>query len=207
MLHANGARMASLHVLRSGERPRTACGRIALDNDQGESMRMFQINGCGLHVSALVVAALLGGACATDPASEPATAASEAALSKCSGCSLPVGGLYATFRVTTETFKQHITSAAGISGALAAWRGTSRATIPVGTLSCQCTGWNCDWDFHMDPASITFTRAAIEVCDGIPSYVNSHCKDFGFGSYCPWLAQMIELRDCRIDPSCPVVPK
>ena len=160
-----------------------------------------------VHVYAMVIAASLAGACATDPASEPATSESEAALSTCVGCSLPVGGLYATFQVTTETFKQHITSTAGITGALAVWAGKSSATIPVGTLSCKCTGWNCAWDFHMEPKSITFTRAAIEICDGIPSYVNSHCSDFAFGSYCPWLARMIELRDCRIDPSCPLVPR
>ena len=107
-------------------------------------MRTFQINGCrNVNVYATVVAALIAGACATEPASEAATSESEAALSTCVGCSLPVGGLYATFRVTTETFKQHITSTAGIAGALALWKGTSSANIPVGTLSCKCTGWNC----------------------------------------------------------------
>jgi len=171
-------------------------------------MRTVQIDGrWNVHVYATVAAALLAGACATDPASEPATSESEAALSKCVGCNLPAGGLYATFRVGTETFRQQITSTAGINGALALWKGTSTARIPVGTLSCKCTGWNCDWDFHMTPDSITFTRAAIELCDGIPSYVNSHCAEFGNGSYCPWGAVLTVLRDCRTNPLCPAVPR
>jgi hypothetical protein len=125
-----------------------------------------------------------------------------------SGCARgPADGLYATFRVGTETFRQHITSAAGIQGALALWKGTSNAGIPVGTLSCKCTGWNCEWDFHMEPESITFAHDAIELCDGTPSYVNSHCAEFGGGSYCPWSAQLTVLRDCRTNPLCPLVPR
>jgi hypothetical protein len=175
---------------------------------KGGSMRTFSIKGCGNgHVCATVVAVLLAAACATDPASEPTTSESEAALSKCMTCSLPAGGLYATFRVGTETFRQHITSPAGIEGALALWKGTSNAGIPVGTLSCKCTGWNCEWDFHMAPESITFAHAAIELCDGTPSYVNSHCAEFGGGSYCPWSAQLTVLRDCRTNPLCPLVPR
>ena len=171
-------------------------------------MRTVQIDGrWNVHVYATVAAALLAGACATDPASEPATSESEAALSKCVGCNLPAGGLYATFRVGTETFRQQITSTAGINGALALWKGTSSANIPVGTLSCKCTGWNCEWDFHMDPKTIMFSRAAIELCDGTPSYVNSHCSEFGGGAYCPWSAQLTLLRDCRTSALCPVVPR
>lgn len=169
-------------------------------------MRAFQINGGNALVYALT-AAWMTGACATEPASEPATSESGAALSKCMECTLPVGGLYATFQVGTEIFQQQITSPAGIAGALALWNGTSSARIPIGTLACQCTGWNCEWDFHMNPESITFSRSAIEVCDGVPSYVNSHCSEFGFGSYCPWFAELIALRDCRTNPLCPAVPK
>lgn len=171
-------------------------------------MRALQVHGCAkVLVCAAIGAALLGGGCATDPADEPASSDTEAGLSVCIGCTLPRSGLYATFKVGTETFRQQITSAAGISGALALWKGTSNAGIPVGTLDCRCTGWNCPWNFHMDPASITFTHIAIEVCDGTPSYVNSHCSDFGLGSYCPWSAVLTSLRDCRISPSCPTVPR
>jgi hypothetical protein len=169
-------------------------------------MRAFQIHSRNVHVS-MVIGAWMIGACATEPASEPAISESGVALSKCLECTLPVGGLYATFQVGTETFQQQITNPVGIAGALALWKGISSARIPVGTLVCQCTGWNCEWDFHMIPESITFSRSAIEVCDGIPSYVNSHCSEFGFGSYCPWFAELTGLRDCRTNPLCPVVPK
>jgi hypothetical protein len=175
--------------------------------DQGDFMRVFPINGCRNVVYAAMIAALLISACAVEPASEPSTSESQAELSKCLVCGLPPGGLYAAFRVGPETFKQHITSPAGIAGAIALWRGMSTADIPVGTLSCKCTGWNCAWDFHMAPESVTFAHSAIEICDGLPSYVNNHCGEFGGGSYCPWSAVMIVLRDCRTNALCPVVPR
>jgi hypothetical protein len=171
-------------------------------------MNALQVTGCTkVLVCAAIGAALLGGGCATDPEADPATSDSEAALSKCVGCTLPTSGLYATFRVGSETFRQQITSQAGIIGALALWRGTSNARIPIGALDCKCTGWNCQWDFHMVPSSITFTEIAIEICDGTPSYVNNHCSDFARGSYCPWSAVLTSLRDCRTSPLCPTVPR
>lgn len=171
-------------------------------------MRAFQVTRCTkVLVCAAIGAALMAGACATDPESDPATADPEAALATCTGCALPTSGLYATFQVGTETFRQQITSQAGIIGALRLWRGTSNARIPMGMLDCSCTGWNCPWDFHMKPASITFTEIAIELCDWAPAYVNSHCDTFGHGSYCPWTAVLTSLRDCRSNPACPTVPR
>jgi hypothetical protein len=171
-------------------------------------MRDFQIGDCTrVGAYAVFIITLIAGACATDRSSEPATDESEAALSMCFQCSLPKSGLYATFAVGTETFQQQITSQAGIDGALALWNGTSTATIPTGKLACKCIGWNCVWDFHMVPESVTFTQFAIEVCDGTPSYVNGHCSEFGIGTYCPWSAKLIALRDCRTNPSCPPVTR
>jgi hypothetical protein len=119
---------------------------------------------------------------------------------------LPSEGVYATFRVAgNETYYASITSAGAIDQAIALWRGQSMANIPNGTLVCEPVLWSCPWSFHQDPASIQFAEVTIEVCDGTPSYVDQNCATFG-GQYCPWSVELVDLRDCRSDASCPTVP-
>lgn len=179
-----------------------------------------------LGAGALVIVGTGLSACGADPGvegtdeapglgEEPSASESEGlsvgqsqdALGLACGCTLPVGGLYATFRVGNESFRQQITSWSGMSEAIALWKGQSNKHIPIGELDCSCTGWNCQWGFSMDPASVRFASSAVEVCDGLPSYVDPHCETFGMGSYCPWSAQLVDLRDCRRSPSCPRVPR
>jgi hypothetical protein len=120
---------------------------------------------------------------------------------------LPSAGVYATFRVVGDVFDASITNATGIDQAVALWRGQSQAKIPVGHLECNNGTYNCGWTWRMNPASITFAELTIEVCDATPSHVENHCGSFPNGQYCPWSAQLIALRDCRTDPSCPAVPR
>jgi hypothetical protein len=118
----------------------------------------------------------------------------------------PTSGVYATFRVArSEIFHAWITDSEGIDQAVALWQGVSRARIPAGLLICESVEWNCPWSWHLDPDSIRFAEFAIEICDGTPSYVEANCGSFG-PYYCPWSAELIELRDCREDPKCPPVP-
>jgi hypothetical protein len=51
----------------------------------------------------------------------------------------------------------------------------------------------------MDPDNIEFADAAIEVCDGTPSFVESHIDHFVdvVKTYCPWSAKLVALQDCR----------
>ena len=122
-------------------------------------------------------------------------------------CTQATGGLWATFQVRSETFQQKITNAIAITDAIAVWRGQSNKHIPVGALRCNCAGWNCRWNFAMDPATLEMAEFAIEMCDGLPSYVNETCGNFGGGHYCPASAIMVDLRDCRTNPACPVVSR
>lgn len=124
-----------------------------------------------------------------------------------SACDLPTGGgVLAIFDVVGQPYRVHITNPTGIDGAIALWKGESMANIPNGELVCEAAAYNCDWTFHVDPATVTFAELTIEVCDGTPSYVEENCADFG-AQYCPWSAQLTELLDCRTDPACPVMPK
>lgn len=122
-------------------------------------------------------------------------------------CAMPTGGgVLAIFDVVGQPYRVHITNQTGIDGAIALWNGTSTANIPNGTLVCEPAAYNCDWSFHVDPATVAFAEVTIEVCDGTPSYVDENCASFG-NQYCPWSAELVDLRDCRTDSACPVMPK
>ena len=64
--------------------------------------------------------------------------------------------------------------------------------FPVGPLRGGHGGFNAPWSWHFDPAEVRLAEAAIEVCDGTPSYVESHLADFP--SYCPWAARIVAER-------------
>ena len=46
---------------------------------------------------------------------------------------------------------------------------------------------------------IQIVDAAIELCDGRPSYVDAHLADYVdvIGRYCPWGARLVKLDDYR----------
>jgi hypothetical protein len=120
-------------------------------------------------------------------------------------CGLPGSGLYATFRAV-DIFYVWITNPTGIDEAIALWRGQSMASIPVGGVDCANGALNCGWSWRMKPDTVRFAEVTIELCDGRPSYVEGHCAAFAT-TYCPWGAQLVALRDCRTDASCPMVTR
>jgi hypothetical protein len=120
---------------------------------------------------------------------------------------LPAGGLYATFAVGDEVIHVSITHPDGMAQARAAWSGESAANIPSGDLVCSAISWNAPWHWYMEPETVRVVEVATEVCDAAPSYVEANCASFGTGNYCPWGAELTELRDCSADPACPAVPR
>jgi hypothetical protein len=129
-------------------------------------------------------------------------------IAACCACHFPTyPGLLATFQVGSESYAQEITSPSGIDDAIALWQGKSTKHIPNGALRCGCSGWNCAWNFYVEPSTVEFSTGAIELCDGTPSYVDANCGTFGGGTYCPWSAILVELRDCRVSVTCPLVPR
>ena len=132
------------------------------------------------------------------------TAASELATS-CQ-CSLPTSGLYATFKVGHESYSQQITNPLAIGDAIALWQGRSSKRIPVGSLTCECSGWNCPWKWHVDPATIHFERVVLETCNTLPSQASRLCTT-SLRTYCPLNAQLTDLLDCRLNRTCPRVPR
>jgi hypothetical protein len=64
--------------------------------------------------------------------------------------------------------------------------------FPIGPLRAGDGGFNAPWSWHLDPAEVRMTEAAIELCDGLPSYVEAHRADFA--TYCPWAARVVAER-------------
>ena len=62
----------------------------------------------------------------------------------------------------------------------------------IGPLLRGDGGFNAPWSWHFDPGQVRMTEAAIEVCDGQPSYVEAHLSDFP--TYCPWSARVVRQR-------------
>lgn len=61
--------------------------------------------------------------------------------------------------------------------------------FPLGPLRQGDGGFNAPWTWHMDPATTQFVPAAIEVCDGLPSYVEQN--QIKYPTYCPWSARVV----------------
>jgi uncharacterized protein (TIGR03437 family) len=56
--------------------------------------------------------------------------------------------------------------------------------------------YNTPWSYHLDPQSIEFFEAAIEVCDGTMGYIEGHLEEVGGAllpgnRWCPWASRLV----------------
>jgi hypothetical protein len=93
--------------------------------------------------------------------------------------------------VAGERFVVRVTDPATIERARQNLQGRN-TMFPAGPLRAGNGGFNAPWTWHMDPAQTRFVEVAIEVCDGRPSYVESHQADYPM--YCPWGARVVSAR-------------
>jgi hypothetical protein len=109
------------------------------------------------------------------------------------------GGALATFEVEGERFRVWTTNPQTIHDLHELRRGTGTANIPNGRIlrGPGRARHNTPYHWHLDPQDITMAEVAIEVCDALPSHVEENVEEFveRVGRYCPWAAQLIELRD------------
>jgi hypothetical protein len=110
------------------------------------------------------------------------------------------GGALATFEVEGERFRAWATNPQTIQDLHELQQGTrSRANIPNGRIlrGPGRAGHNAPYHRHLDPQDLTMAEVAIELCDGLPSYVEKDVDEFvnGVGSYCPWAAELVELQN------------
>jgi hypothetical protein len=94
--------------------------------------------------------------------------------------------------VDRETFVVRTTDPETIRLATENFRGRN-TRFPIGPLQRGDGGFNAPWSWHFVPDQVRMTEAAIEVCDGQPSYVQENLADFLPG-YCPWSARVVAPR-------------
>ncbi|OJH33828.1 calmodulin [Cystobacter ferrugineus] len=91
-----------------------------------------------------------------------------------------------------QEFVFELTDPAKIQQAQEILTGKEQAKVHVmGKIVKSRKPYNPNWDYHLDPASITFFQMAIEVCDANMGYVEDHLDEAGGaflpGSFwCPW---------------------
>ena len=93
--------------------------------------------------------------------------------------------------IVGERFVIRLTDAETIARARANLRG-EKQMFPTGPLRSGNAGFNAPWTWHLDPNQTRFVEAAIEICDGRPSYVEGHQSEYP--TYCPWGAKVIAER-------------
>src|SRR3954470_1456746 len=98
----------------------------------------------------------------------------------------------ATFEVAgVETYKIELVTPELVKHAEQLLKGEDVAAIPLGRVVRDSPGVNKPWSWHIDPKTLEFAQITIEVCDGLPSYVEDRTvtsKDF-----CPWSAKVIKI--------------
>ena len=119
-------------------------------------------------------------------------------------CPSPAGpnledGVLATFDVNGERFSIFITNPQTIDQVIALSHGQSNAKIPSGRVIKGQVSYNKPWTWHIDSQDIAMAEVTIELCDGIPSYVEAHLDDWiaSVGYFCPWSAELISVKDYR----------
>ena len=56
-------------------------------------------------------------------------------------------------------------------------------------------GFNQPWSWHLDPTSVRMAEISIELCDGLPSFVEGDL-DYWLGTvktYCPWSSKVMGI--------------
>jgi len=101
----------------------------------------------------------------------------------------PTSHAVVTFAVLGETFRVSLTTADQIAAAHAAERG-GPARIPIGRIvPGQQVNAGSSW--HLE--ELAFAETTIELCDGRPSDVERDATRFGGGSFCPWMATLVQI--------------
>jgi hypothetical protein len=104
----------------------------------------------------------------------------------------PEGTILVRIDGTAESFRVQITDPQVLAEA-GSLIGLGPRKIVGGRLVRGDGGFNQPWSWHLDPSSIVISDAAIEVCDGRPSDIESDL-DYWIDTvrqYCPWGSEVV----------------
>ena len=97
----------------------------------------------------------------------------------------------ATIQVVGETYKIELATPELVAHAEALLAGEEVAGIPLGRVVRDDPSVNAPWSWHIDPTTLEWADVTIEVCDGLPSYVEDGTVTSP--DYCPWSAKVIAI--------------
>lgn len=102
----------------------------------------------------------------------------------------PSGPVVVTFEVVDERFKALLTEPADIEIARQLLAGEDVPSIPNGRVVPE-TGVNEGYSWSLDPNDIEFADVTVEVCDGLPSDIETGVVTSD--RYCPWSAVVLAV--------------
>jgi hypothetical protein len=102
----------------------------------------------------------------------------------------PPGPVVVTFEVVDERFKALLTEPADIDIARRLLDGEDVPNIPNGRVVRE-TGVNEGYSWSLDPSDFEFADVTVEVCDGLPSDVETNV--ISGDRYCPTSAVVIGI--------------
>jgi hypothetical protein len=105
---------------------------------------------------------------------------------------LPPNGQFFTVQVANDVFVMYTTDTVTIQQATENFQGKNHR-FPLGRIATGNGGFNSPWSWHFVPDNVRMVEVSVEVCDGTPSYVNSHLNDYLAVGYCPWSAKVIKV--------------
>ena len=95
-------------------------------------------------------------------------------------------------RVVDETFRVGVNDPVQIDSFAARLASGAEGNIS-GELVAGSGGVNEPWSWHLDPETVEVADITIEVCDGLPSFVEEDL-DYWLGTverYCPWGVKVV----------------
>ena len=100
------------------------------------------------------------------------------------------GPVVVTFEVVDERFRALLTEPADVEIARRLLAGEDAPSIPNGRVVRE-TGVNEGYSWSLDPNDIEFADVTVEVCDGLPSDVET--GTISGDRYCPWSATVVAI--------------
>lgn len=103
----------------------------------------------------------------------------------------PLSHPIAVFQVAgDETYRIELITPELVKHAEQLLDGDEVAAIPLGKV-VRTPGVNAPWSWHIDPTTLEFADVTVEVCDGLPSYVED--RTVTSPDYCPWSAKVVKI--------------
>jgi len=96
--------------------------------------------------------------------------------------------------VSGEEFRVRVADEAGRASLARRLESRERGVV-TGSLRRGDGGFNHQWSWHLDPATVRAVDAAIELCDGRPSMVEASLDYWTdtVGAFCPWGALVTRI--------------